>query len=275
MEIGRILRQVREEKGLTLEQAEEKTKIRRKYIEALENEKYEVLPGPVYVRAFIRTYAKYLDLNGDLLVQELPRDLGDARITSEDVEEKKPEVQESKMRDILAKRRAVRKTADKETESEIIPSKIRKYLTVAVGAIIIIGLLWGISYKISGPLMAEKPNSVEQLKPDNKDKATEHNQEQKNMQKVVLKLNVTSDKSWMRVKVDGSTAFEGILEEGQSKNFTANDHMIVRLGNSGAVQVYVNGKNFGYLGKIGTVEDFTVDKQFSGIKKINQDKQTT
>ena len=123
--------------------------------------------------------------------------------------------------------------------------------------------------------MAEKPNSVEQLKPDSKGKANEHNQEQKNMQKVVLKLNVTSDKSWMRVKVDGSTAFEGILEEGESKNFTANDHMIVRLGNSGAVQVYVNGKNFGYLGEIGVVEDFTVDKQFSGIKKINQDKQTT
>ena len=126
--------------------------------------------------------------------------------------------------------------------------------------------------------MAEKPNQAEQVKPENKDKETNRNdnEEQKTeVQKVVLKLDVTSDKSWMRVKVDGIIAFEGTLEKGQSKDFTAKDNMSVRLGNSGAVQVYVNGKNFGYAGEIGKTKDFIVDKQFSGIKKVSQDKQTT
>ena len=278
METGQILRQAREKKGLTLEQAEEKTKIRRKYIEALENEKYEVLPGSVYVKAFIKTYARYLDLNGDLLVEGLNNEIVDTGSASEDGEGIKSDTQETS-RDRLAKRRSARKTEKKVSvsDSNIIPAKIRRYLTMAVGVVIVIALIWGISYRISSPFMAEKPNQAEQVKPENKDKETNRNEEQNTeMQKVVLKLDVTSDKSWMQVKVDGSTAFEGTLEEGQSKNFTAQDNMWVRLGNSGAVQVYVNGKNFGYIGKKGTVEDFTVDKQFSGIKKVNhQDKQTT
>ena len=274
MEIGQILRKAREEKGLTLEQAEEQTKIRRKYIEALENEKYEVLPGPVYVKAFIKTYARYLDLNGDLLVEGLNNEVVDSGSASE-YGEGKSDTQETS-RERLAKRRSVRKTPKKVFDNEIIPAKIRRYLTMAVGAVIVIALIWGISYRISSPFMAEKPKQAEQAKPENKDKATNRNEEQKTeIQKVVLKLDVTSDESWIQVKVDGSTAFEGILEEGQSKDFTAQDNMSVRLGNSGAVQVYVNGKNFGYMGGKGMVKNFTVDKQFSGMEKVSQDKQTT
>ena len=63
--LGNLLRAQREERGLTLEQAEEATRIRRRYLEALEAEHFAELPGEVYVRGFLRLYAEYLGLNPD------------------------------------------------------------------------------------------------------------------------------------------------------------------------------------------------------------------
>lgn len=69
-EIGARLRAAREGKGISLEVVEEETKIRRKYIEALEEGEIEELPGEVYVKGFLRSYGNYLDLDGDSLVEE-------------------------------------------------------------------------------------------------------------------------------------------------------------------------------------------------------------
>lgn len=61
--LGPLLRSWREERGLTLEQAEDVTKIRRRYLEALESESFAELPGEVYVRGFLRIYAEFLGLD--------------------------------------------------------------------------------------------------------------------------------------------------------------------------------------------------------------------
>jgi len=69
-EIGLRLREAREAKGLGLEAAEEATKIRRKYLEALENGTPAELPGEVYLKGFLRSYGNWLGFNGDSLVEE-------------------------------------------------------------------------------------------------------------------------------------------------------------------------------------------------------------
>ena len=58
--VGKILREQREAKGLTFEDVESSTSIRRSYIEAIENGKYDKLPGLVYARGFVRNYADFL-----------------------------------------------------------------------------------------------------------------------------------------------------------------------------------------------------------------------
>jgi len=72
-EIGRRLRAAREAKGITLEQAEEDTKIRRKYLLALEAGREADIPGEVYVKGFLRSYGNYLGLDGPALVEEYKR----------------------------------------------------------------------------------------------------------------------------------------------------------------------------------------------------------
>ena len=69
-EIGDTLREARSRKGLTLRDVEDGTKIRSRYIQALESDDFEVIPGPAYVKGFLRTYAGFLDLDADLLVNE-------------------------------------------------------------------------------------------------------------------------------------------------------------------------------------------------------------
>lgn len=67
-EIGSSLRQARQQRELSVADVERSTRIRAKYLAALEDDRFEVLPGPAYVRGFLRTYAEELGLDGNLLV---------------------------------------------------------------------------------------------------------------------------------------------------------------------------------------------------------------
>ena len=69
-EIGNSLREARLRQGLEFPELEQATKIRGKYLRALEQEEFEQLPGPTYVKGFLRSYAEYLGLDGQLYVDE-------------------------------------------------------------------------------------------------------------------------------------------------------------------------------------------------------------
>ena len=77
--VGKTLRDARNRRKLDLEQAEGSTKIRVRFLRALENEEWDVLPGETYVRSFIRTYANFLGLDGARLAEEHRRDVGAVR----------------------------------------------------------------------------------------------------------------------------------------------------------------------------------------------------
>ena len=69
-EIGNSLREARVRRGIEFAQAEQATKIRSKYLRSLEEEHFELLPSETYVKGFLRTYADYLGLDGQLYVDE-------------------------------------------------------------------------------------------------------------------------------------------------------------------------------------------------------------
>ena len=69
-DIGSLLRETRIRKKIDITTVEDATKIRAKYLRALENEEWVVLPGPTYVKTFLRTYAQFLGLDPRLLVEE-------------------------------------------------------------------------------------------------------------------------------------------------------------------------------------------------------------
>jgi cytoskeleton protein RodZ len=69
-EIGSSLKEARVRQGLEFAEIETGTKIRGKYLHALEDEQFDVLPGETYIKGFLRTYAEYLGLDGQLYVDE-------------------------------------------------------------------------------------------------------------------------------------------------------------------------------------------------------------
>ena len=69
--IGEILRKTREEQGISLDEVVEATKIRSKYLKALEDENFDILPGDVYARGFATAYLKYLGIKDNPEVVEI------------------------------------------------------------------------------------------------------------------------------------------------------------------------------------------------------------
>jgi cytoskeleton protein RodZ len=71
-EVGATLREARTDRGVELAEVEAATKIRRRYLNAIENEAWDVLPGPAYAAGFVRAYADYLGLDGARMAAECP-----------------------------------------------------------------------------------------------------------------------------------------------------------------------------------------------------------
>lgn len=96
-ELGEQLKQARLARGLTLDDVQELTKIRKRYLEAIEAGDYKVLPGSFYVRAFIKTYAETVGIDSDELFAEHREDVPEA-------------VQEKTMEPVIQKRRSRQST---------------------------------------------------------------------------------------------------------------------------------------------------------------------
>lgn len=126
-EIGNTLREARVRRNISLQQAEEETKIRVKYIQAMENEDFDVLPAGTYVKGFMRTYAEYLGLDSQLLIDEYNERFGSGDHREHIIHQQRP-----------AK---AMKTESKRHKSQA------NYLLVAIIAIVIIAVLaylgWG------------------------------------------------------------------------------------------------------------------------------------
>ncbi|HEX6710085.1 MAG TPA: helix-turn-helix transcriptional regulator [Rubrobacter sp.] len=69
--IGHFLRRARRKRGVSLEDAERATMIRKDYLERLENDDHDAMPEPIYVQGLVRAYANYLDLDGDRLASQV------------------------------------------------------------------------------------------------------------------------------------------------------------------------------------------------------------
>ncbi len=75
--IGNRLKQARRKNKLTLEQAEEQTKVRIKYLQAIEQDNWNIFPNKVYVLGFVRRYARFIGLDEDKIVEEFKREFGE------------------------------------------------------------------------------------------------------------------------------------------------------------------------------------------------------
>lgn len=237
-EIGSTLRDARVRRDISLQQAEDETKIRVKYIQAMENEDFEIMPGGTYVKGFLRTYAEYLGLDYQLLLDEYNDRYGTGEHKEHIIQSAKPAKAEA----------APRPTRSPRSQ------KNRNYILVAALAVAIIAVLaylgWGNSSNGSPTLITT--TGTESTPTSTAPAATETRAAPTQTQPATLEtleIASTSTDNWVEVhrnNASGEVIWGGTLSPGQSKSLSKVElnapTVVVKVGSAVGLQITVNGK---------------------------------
>jgi cytoskeletal protein RodZ len=259
-ELGDLLRRSRQQLNLTLDDIQAATHIQRRYLEALEEERFENLPDQVVGRGFLRAYAAALKLDPAVLV-----DLFDGVTRPPQFVPETPTV-------------SPRGITYKDIPMTRSPRLTTDVLTVILVALIVVGGLVGAFYVFRDrwwPIVnqiAEQPplptEDVAFLLPTPTPLPTftptpTSTPTPLYYTGVTVELRVTEE-SWVQVFVDGSKAFESIMRSGDENNWTGERQVAVRVGNAGGVEAIVNGQSMGKMGERGQVVDQVWEKVEEG-----------
>jgi cytoskeleton protein RodZ len=203
MRIGEVLKRTRTRQGMEIAEVEDRTKIRTKYLRALENEEWDVLPSPAYARGFLRTYAQVLGLDADALIDEFRRQ----------VESDLPAGQPYTFREPLLERR--RHALPGEPRGRGPWALIGLGVIVAVGVLLGIGLLGGDDEGGGGGKQAAKQERRErhQRRERRRERQREREQAQQQAQgpsTVALRLELNSD---VQVCLLGSGSEQPLIDD--------------------------------------------------------------
>lgn len=297
VQIGTLLKNARQDLGLTHEDVERVTKIRARYLEAMERDDYDALPGAVYAQGFLKTYANYLNLDGEALSQELKhRRTGPPPPPNNSFDERSPRENRRNGRPLAGSGRF--RGARRRRLSPI--TIVGGVLGLLVLAIVVTGLYFvGLqasrapddsatgSQRSEGVAPQEKGASQNPDEGASEDEAggdarLEGENEQSARAEgaddpapvpsepplaepplpegLTMEVRVEGNISWLNIRTDGNLVFEQVAQSGFSQTFEAEESITVWSGNAGAVFISVNGQDYGQLGESGEikVQEFTV-----------------
>jgi cytoskeleton protein RodZ len=259
--IGQTLREAREQLGLTLEEVERSTRIRKVRLEALERGDFESLPSRVQVQGFLRNYADFLGLDPDGILDQYAR--GESIATR-------------------GRLRKARKAGEPQrSQAATKPRRIRIYgdqiITGGVALAVIAILVWGANRIVasinqppvkeavavtsptppptttptSAPLLVDLGNPPTQVTRDLSPSATPT---------LILglvdtiELELLAEQStFVQVLVDGREEYQGRMLAGERLTFRGEDRVEVITGNARGLRVYFNSQDQGTLGQVNQV----------------------
>ncbi|WP_268482064.1 cell shape determination protein RodZ [Bacillus atrophaeus] len=280
-ELGIRLKEAREEKAMSLDDLQAATKIQKRYLTALEEGNYDIIPGSFYVRAFIKQYAEAVGLDSDQLFEEFKKDIPNTY--HDDVSEKLSG---------MKSQRELPKPASKALE--VLPT-----ILVIAGVLVVIAIIYVVvqltmnksndqsdaaskkavtqsesKYEIpkDSTLKDNKKSSSEtDSKKDTKTSSAKKDDEKKSdsgklsikatgtegsattyevsgADKIELEL-AASDSAWIRVRDENSSSLkEGILKKGETykKDITDQKQVDIRTGYAPNLKIKINGEVLSY-----------------------------
>ncbi|MBW3659534.1 MAG: helix-turn-helix domain-containing protein, partial [Actinobacteria bacterium] len=226
--IGDVLRDAREEQGRSIEDAARDTRVRGDYLRALEDEQFELIGGDVYAKGFLSSYARYLQVDPQPLL-----DLYRRHVQHDDV------------------------SAASIAATPVAKQPAGPPPTWIAWAVVVIVVMVGVAAlaQVFGgrtPDPAAGPSRQPSASPSEVTSGTTTPVEPEPSPTPTfdgVNLLITyEDRSWTRVVIDGQTVFEGILERGESREWEDDEEIEVRFGNPAAVRVELNGQSLGAQG---------------------------
>ena len=267
--IGEDLKRIREEKGLSIYDVERDTKIKATFIEAIEKEAFDKIPGRVYVKGFIKNYAKYLGVDYTGYLQEINKLFQEGNHKEDILANSKPQL--------------VRPVKKNNFSGQIIKGLLIILLIAALGFGGMKGYEYFLSMKSDQPAVSEvtpdpQPQPQPQVEPQPEPKpepapepqvpAEPAPQTQTEPQspaseepvkpvaeKIELEIIMSEggpgiDSCWIQVIVDGKLEFEQTIFAGRDPmKFTGTKSIDFTYGNAAALRIKVNGVDQGNLGE--------------------------
>jgi cytoskeleton protein RodZ len=250
---GAHLRREREARKISLDDVAKSTKISKRHLSELEEERFKDLPGGIFNKGFVRAYAKHLGLNEEAMVAEYVE--AEAKANIEPITTPPIAMETQKLMASMA-------VAKEREESVRASDPAARILTAAVALVVLLGV-GGYAYKNYEERNAGTARAAEQSAPPDAHTLPAHapipaTTNTSATQPVPVNAATTPasnpalsgvsielrahETSWMQVSADGRAPVEMTLSANQSKKFYAQKQLVMKFGNAEAVEVVKNGK---------------------------------
>ena len=237
--MGAYLRAARRKRRVGMERAAEETRIRQDYLMRMESDEFDFL-APAYVRGFLKTYARFLRVNPDPLLEEFDRRYGGRIDTSQIVA-----LEKHGKRNSPPERRL--------TSSWSVAALVAAAFLMTLG---IIGLVSGDDDKPERASQLseaeETPSPSPEVSPTPSPETTPTDPVLAVEDGIELEIVATQD-CWTLVAADGGEPTTQTIIAGQSMTFTAEEELFVRLGYPDGVELVLNGESIGSPGGVDPV----------------------
>jgi len=261
---GERLKKEREKRGMTLEEVSGVTKISVRNLRALEQEKFEQMPGGIFNRGFVRAYAKHLGLDDDQVVADYMEAAGESVPAVAAPEIPAPPH--------APERAAAPAHSQPEGSSAQVP------WAALIGLVVLGTVVLGFWSYHSHRKAAENPTAVEPGSashlaevPGSTPDAAASNADPSAVPAATASPSQTAlavaggfdvslrahDEVWLSSAVDGKPPSESIMEDGQSIVVHASDRAILKVGNAGALDIAFNGQKVAVRAAEGEVRTLT------------------
>ncbi len=246
---GATFKQARESKGISLDRIAAETRISARFLLAIEAEEFHILPGGIFNRGFIRTYAEKVGLDPDQAIADYER-LG-----------------------------GIPETIEAPVTTPVRPEKNwRRLYPVAVGGVILLIVIFYLGTReasktdpIASPPAAPPVTTAPPVIPSSPPTAPEPASVVPDPPPVVpdllpqipaeaLRIDIEAkETTWIKVYTDGKTVNPGeILEPGMTRHFAAQDSIVLSTGNAGGLALKINDMPAKELGQKGEVRQFRI-----------------
>jgi cytoskeletal protein RodZ len=244
---GEELRKQREQRQISLTSISESTRISAKMLEAIEAGKFSVVPQ-AYVRAFLRSYALAIGLDGDETLRRYDAVNQEIRNAAEEWVNR-------------AKAPSVKPPRSGDTAPDHTPSRSLGSVVIAVVALIAVAAIIYFVNRGEPEAVQEPLSKVPFDRAIHESEATVSQPEQVPPPVLhttptpdSLRLEITtSDSAWVSILIDGQRKGEYLFPPGRVRSWAAREHFVISMGNAGAATFRLNGKDLGPIGRRGAV----------------------
>jgi cytoskeletal protein RodZ len=268
---GAQLKKIREQRGITLDQISSSTKIGVRFLSALEDEHFEQLPGGIFNKGFVRSYAHTIGVDEDQAI-------ADYLVASGEDQPKKP----AEAADDLPLPTVVAAKRENVTHFQ--------WRSLALPLLVIIVVLslafWAFHPRqlnvseragVPGPKAATNVSSVSTSEhpqsgvTENRELATENHIQSpaSSPGTFVVKIRA-SDDSWLSITADGKEIMQDTLAAEEEKSIEAQKEIVIKAGNVGGVDLWFNGNKLPSQGEYGNVRVLTFDA--NGLRPLNRNR---